>query len=67
MKKNMGSTDRIIRIAIVAIVAVLYLTDIISGTFAIVLGAFAVILLITSFVSFCPLYTPFNLSTRKKI
>jgi hypothetical protein len=67
MKKNMGSTDRIIRIAIVAIVAVLYLTNIVSGTFAIVLGAFAVILLITSFVSFCPLYTPFNLSTRKKI
>lgn len=67
MKKNMGSTDRIIRIAIAAIVAVLYLMNIISGTVAIVLGVFAVILLLTSFVSFCPLYLPFNLSTRKKI
>lgn len=67
MKKNMGSTDRIIRIAIAAIVAVLYLMNIISGTAAIVLGVFAVILLLTSFVSFCPLYLPFNLSTRKKI
>lgn len=67
MKKNMGSTDRIIRIAVAAIVAVLYLMNIISGTAAIVLGVFAVILLLTSFVSFCPLYLPFNLSTRKKI
>jgi hypothetical protein len=66
MKKNMGSTDRIIRIAIVAIVAVLYLTNIVSGAFAIVLGAFAVILLITSFISFCPLYALFSLSTQKK-
>ncbi|MFM2367791.1 MAG: hypothetical protein RL619_87 [Bacteroidota bacterium] len=62
----MGSTDRIIRIAIVAIVAVLYLTNIVSGAFAIVLGAFAVILLITSFISFCPLYALFSLSTQKK-
>ena len=63
----MGSTDRIIRIAVAAIIAVLYLMNIISGTAAIVLGVFAVILLLTSFVSFCPLYLPFNLSTRKKI
>ncbi|WP_035673189.1 DUF2892 domain-containing protein [Flavobacterium sp. 83] len=67
MKKNMGSTDRIIRIAVAAIIAVLYLMNVISGIIAIVLGAFAVILLLTSFVSFCPLYLPFNLSTRKKI
>ncbi len=63
----MGSTDRIIRIAVAAIIAVLYLMNVISGIIAIVLGAFAVILLLTSFVSFCPLYLPFNLSTRKKI
>ncbi|RDI57451.1 Protein of unknown function (DUF2892) [Flavobacterium glaciei] len=67
MIKNMGSTDRIIRIALAAIVAVLYFTNTISGTLALVLGAFAIIFIITSFVSFCPLYYPFGISTRKKV
>lgn len=67
MKKNMGSTDKIIRLAIAVLIAILYFNNTISGTLALVLGAFAVIFLITSFVSFCPLYYPFGISTRKKI
>jgi hypothetical protein len=67
MKKNMGIVDRTIRIAIAAIIAVLYFTDFISGTLAIVLMIFAVIFLLTSFVSFCPLYLPFKLNTGKKV
>lgn len=67
MKKNMGSTDKIIRIAIAILIAILFFTNTISGTLALVLGAFAVIFIITSFVSFCPLYAPFGISTRKKI
>lgn len=67
MKKNMGLTDKIIRIALAAIIAVLYFTNTISGTLALVLGAFAIIFIITSFVSFCPLYSPFGISTRKKV
>lgn len=63
----MGSTDKIIRIAIAVIIAILYFTNTISGTVALVLGAFAVIFLLTSFISFCPLYSPFGISTRKKI
>lgn len=63
----MGLTDKIIRIALAAIVAVLYFTNTISGTLALVLGAFAIIFIITSFVSFCPLYSPFGISTRKKV
>ena len=63
----MGSTDKIIRIAIAVIIAILYFTNTISGTLAIVLGAFALIFIITSFVSFCPLYALFGISTRKKI
>jgi hypothetical protein len=63
----MGSTDKIIRITVAVIVAVLYFTNTISGTLALVLGAFAVILLITSFVSFCPMYLPFGVSTKKNI
>lgn len=67
MKKNMGSTDKIIRIALAVIIAILYFTNLISGTLAIVLGVFAGIFIITSFVSFCPLYSPFGISTRKRI
>lgn len=66
MTRNMGSTEKTIRIALAVVVAVLYFTNAISGTLALVLGAFAVIFLITSFIGFCPLYLPFGLSTRKK-
>lgn len=65
MRKNMGSIDKIIRISIAVIIAVLYFTNIISGTLAIILGAFAIIFIITSFISFCPLYLPFGISTKK--
>jgi hypothetical protein len=67
MKKNMGSTDKIIRIAVAVVIAILYFTHVISGTLALILGAFAIIFIITSFISVCPLYIPFGLSTRKKI
>ena len=63
MKKNMGSADRIIRIIIAAIVAVLYFTETISGTLGIVLLALAGIFVLTSLVSFCPLYAPFGIKT----
>ena len=66
MKKNMGNTDRIIRLIVAAVVIGLYLTKIISGTTAIVLLAFAAVFILTSFVSFCPLYLPFRINTNKK-
>jgi hypothetical protein len=66
MKKNMGSMDKGIRIFLAAIIAILYFTDQITGVAAIVLGLFAVVFLLTSLVSFCPLYFPFKLSTLKK-
>ena len=66
MKKNVGSADRVIRILLALVVAALYLTDQISGTLAIILGLLAVILVLTSAMSFCPLYWPFKLSTLKK-
>jgi len=68
MKKNMGSADRIIRVIIAAIVVVLYFTGVIPGTLGLVLIALAAIFVLTSLISFCPLYLPFGLSTlRKKI
>jgi hypothetical protein len=65
MRKNMGSADRIIRVIIAVIIAALYFTNVISGTLGIVLLALAGIFVLTSLVSFCPLYAPFGLSTCK--
>lgn len=66
MKKNMGTIDKSIRTILALTVAVLYFTGVISGTVAIILGIFAVVFLLTSFVGSCPLYLPFGISTRKQ-
>ena len=63
MKKNMGTTDRIIRIVIAIAIAVLFYMEIITGTLGIVLLVFAAVFVLTSFISSCPLYLPFGLST----
>lgn len=63
MKKNMGTVDRIIRIIIAAIVFVIYLTGIINNTLGIVLLVLAVVFVLTSSISFCPLYTLFGIKT----
>jgi len=63
MKKNMGSMDKIVRLIIAAVIAVLYYTNVISGTLGIVLLVLAGVFVLTSFISFCPLYAPFGLST----
>ncbi|MGB5237018.1 MAG: DUF2892 domain-containing protein [Flavobacteriaceae bacterium] len=63
MKKNMGSTDRIVRFIIAAIFVALYFTGTVTGTIGIVLLVLAGVFVGTSFVSFCPLYAPFGLST----
>lgn len=66
MRKNMGSLDKTIRIAIAIVIAVLYYTGTITGTVAIIALALAVIFVLTSFLSFCPLYVPFRINTCKK-
>jgi len=63
MKKNMGTADRIIRVIIAAIVGVLYFTGTISGTLGIVLLVIACVFVLTSLISFCPLYAPFGIKT----
>ena len=65
MKKNMGSTDRIVRIVVAAIIAILFFTNVVTGTLGIVLLVLGGIFLLTSVVSFCPIYAPFGLSTCK--
>ncbi|HEX7411058.1 MAG TPA: DUF2892 domain-containing protein [Bacteroidales bacterium] len=65
MKKNMGAIDKLIRLALAAIVVVLYYLGIISGTLGIVLLVLAGVFVLTSFISFCPLYTIMGFSTGK--
>jgi len=62
----MGSIDRIVRIALAAVVVALYFLEVINGTVAIIGIALAGILLATSFLNFCPLYLPFGISKCKK-
>lgn len=65
MKKNMNGADRLIRTLIALVVAYLYYSGIIEGTLGIVLLVLAGVFLLTSLVSFCPLYTLFGISTCK--
>ncbi len=66
MKQNMGTADKVVRILVAIIITGLYFANIISGTLVIVLLVLAGIFILTSFMSFCPLYLPFGISTRKK-
>ena len=65
MKKNMGNTDKGIRVLLAIGISLLYFFNIIEGTLAYVLMALAVVFVLTSFISFCPLYAPFGISTCK--
>ncbi len=64
MKLNLGTVDRVIRVLLAAVIAILYLTNVMHGTVALILGVLAVILLLTGVISFCPLYALLGLSTR---
>jgi len=66
MKKNVGNVDRVIRILLALAVVILALTNVITGTTAIVLLVLSAILLITGFISFCPLYWPLGINTTGK-
>ena len=65
MKKNIGNTDKLIRLVLALVVAVPYFLNIISGTLAIVLGIFALVMVLTSLMNFCGLYAIFGCSTCK--
>lgn len=65
MMKNIGSLDRLIRIGVAALIAVLYLTNVVTGTLGVGLLAVALVLALTSAVRVCPLYLPFGIRTFK--
>jgi len=66
MKMNMSVSERILRLLFALMVAILYLTKMLTGTLAIILGIIAVFFLITAVLGFCPLYSIFKYSSRKK-
>lgn len=63
MKKNLGSIDRIIRALFAIIVSILFFTDIISGILGVVLLVIGGVLLVTSFINFCPIYAVFGINS----
>lgn len=65
MKANMGMLDKSIRILVAIGIGILWFIGQITGTMALVLLVLAGVFILTSFMSFCPLYYPFGISTRK--
>lgn len=63
MQANMGTIDRVVRVAVALVVAGLILSNMVQGVLAIVLGILAAVFVLTSVISFCPLYKPFGIST----
>lgn len=66
MKRNMGSIDRTVRLVLSVVLLVLYLTETVTGTLGLIAIIFALLLAVTSFIGFCPLYVPFKFNTFRK-
>jgi hypothetical protein len=65
MKKNIGRTDKAIRLLIAVVILILAFTKVITGTLAIILIIVAATMVLTSLISFCPIYLPFGVHTNK--
>ena len=65
MKNNMSSADRIIRVLVAVVIAVLIFQNVFTGTVALILGILAGVFAVTSILGFCPLYTLFKITTKK--
>jgi len=66
MKKNMGNTDKAIRIILAIAFAGLYITKLVEGSLGLVLLTIGGVLLLTSTIRFCPLYTLLGMNTAEK-
>jgi len=61
--KNVGKFDRYIRITVAAALILLQLSGTLTGTYGIVALVIAAIMLLTSLIGFCPLYSLFGMNT----
>lgn len=66
MKKNLGVFDKVFRIVVAIVIALLYYFEIISGTLGIVLIIVAIVFLLTALLNFCGLYALFGCNTNSK-
>ena len=66
MKKNMGLADKIIRIIVAVVFAVLFFAKVVTGTVGIILLVLGAVFLLTALIGFCPLYLPIGINTGKK-
>jgi len=66
MTKNVGSADKVVRILLAVLLALLIITNAVSGWLAIVLGIFAVVFLLTALLNFCPIWFGLKINTIKK-
>jgi hypothetical protein len=66
MKSNMGSADKAIRIVLAIVFAGLYITQLVEGTVGLALLVIGGVFLLTSVISFCPLYTLLGMNTSEK-
>ena len=66
MKKNLNSVDRVVRVLLAVVIAVLYFTNSIGGTLAVILRIAAVVLVLTALIDFCPFYYLFRILSGKK-
>ncbi len=61
----MGTIDKTIRLIVAIVFAVLYFTNTVTGILGIVLVVLGAVFVLTSLISFCPLYLPFGINTCK--
>ena len=62
----MGSVDKVIRLLVAVVIAILFFTHVIEGTLGIILMILAGVFVLVSLIGFCPLYLPFGINTGKK-
>lgn len=62
----MGSLDRLLRLVAALVVTLLYMNGTLTGTLGVILMVLSVVFVLTSLISFCPLYLPFGIDTRGK-
>jgi hypothetical protein len=66
MKRNIGFSDKVIRLLIAVILIGLYIADVVTGVWAVVALAGAGLMVATSLMNFCPLYALLGIGTNRR-
>lgn len=63
MKKNIGKSDKMIRVILALILAAIDFFEIVTWEYSWIFTVFAITLLVTSLINFCPAYTLLGVNT----